>query len=95
MLGLCEVEEANEDDGGSGIINDQGVVEGDFVQGGTNGRGKNASTCDDLKSPKNAKTSSKSDRAPEIVIDTPNYKLLGVDLSNIPLLDACLNRLEP
>ena len=33
-----------------------------------------------------------STRAPEIVIDTPTYKLLGVDLSNIPLLDACLSR---
>jgi hypothetical protein len=30
--------------------------------------------------------------SPEIVIDTPGYKLLGVDLSNIPLLDACLSR---
>ena len=41
---------------------------------------------------KSEATKSTDNRAPEIVIDTPTYKLLGVDLSNIPLLDACLAR---
>ena len=41
---------------------------------------------------KSEATKSTDSRAPEIVIDTPTYKLLGVDLSNIPLLDACLAR---